>query len=514
MKRCPTCQHTYADQTIKFCRYDGTPLTSDLSLESSETLILPTAPQSADILTYSLQNTTSIAVLPFVNISADQENEFFCDGLAEELINVLTKIETLHVAARTSAFSFKGSKVDAREIGRRLNVGTILEGSVRKAGDRLRITAQLINAADGYQLWSERYDRRMDDIFDIQDEISLAIVDALKVKLLGEEKAALLKRRTESKKAYECYLKGRFYWNKRTVEGLKKGVEYFRQAIDIDPGYAAAYAGLSDSYIILSAREELSLEDGFAKAKVAATTALKIDDTLAEAHASLAHAMLHHWDWTEAEREFQRAFELNPNYPSAHHWYSEYLLATSRFEEAIAEVKRAQELDPLSLIINQHIADILYRARRYDESIEQSRKTLEMDSNFWLSHLILGEAYGEKGMYEEAIAEIQRASDLSEESPEVISLLGYTYAKMGQKDEARNMIDNLGEWVRGSFVPSFFIAKIHAGLGEKDQAFEWLEKAYEKRAYALFTLNVDPQFDSLRSDLRFTDLVRRIGLMP
>jgi len=331
MKRCPTCQHTYTDETIRFCRNDGTSLTSDLSSESSETLLLTSASRSAAILTQLLDRTPSIAVLPFANMSASVENEYFCDGLSEELLNALAKIEGLKVAARTSAFSFKGKNVNVDEIGRALHVSTILEGSVRRAGNRLRITVQLVNVTDGYHLWSERYDREMRDIFDVQDEITLAVVDALKVKLLGEEKATVLKRYTHNAEAYQLYLRGRFYTYKRTPKDSQHAIVYFNQAITIDPNYALAFAGLADAYALLSSYGGAPPVEAMPKAREAALKAVLLDNNLAEAHAALGVILTEYdYDFAGAEREFKRAIELNPNYATAHHYLMCDLLFLNR----------------------------------------------------------------------------------------------------------------------------------------------------------------------------------------
>ncbi len=380
MKRCPTCKRVENDDALAFCRADGTRLIFEsLASESSSTLILSAPPRSAEISTQQFQNTPSIAVLPFVNISADAENEYFCDGLAEELLNALAKIEALRVAARTSAFSFKGKETDVREIGRKLNVSVVLEGSVRKSGNRLRITAQLINVTDGYHLWSERYDRQIEDLFEIQDEVTLAVVDALKLKLLSSEKASLLKQRTENTEAYQLYLKGRYYWHQRTEEAVKKGIECFEQAIDIDPNYALAYAGLADSYSLLGLSEysALSPTEAFPKAKQASVKALEIDNTVAKAHVSLAFGRMYFdWDFQRAESEYQQAIELNPSYATAHHFRALNLMATGQTDLAIAEMNKAQALEPLSLIINTNLGWMLYFARQYDQAIEQYQKTL------------------------------------------------------------------------------------------------------------------------------------------
>jgi TolB-like protein len=323
----------------------------------------------------------SIAVLPFANLSADPENEYFCDGLAEELLNALARLKDLQVVARTSAFSFKDQELDVREIGRRLNATTVLEGSVRKTGTRLRVLTQLINAADGYHLWSERFDRQMGDVFAVQDEIALAIVDELKVKLLADEKTALVKRYTENADAYHSYLKGRYFWNKRFAPGaMQKALEYFQQAVELDSHYALAYSGLADCYNLLGIWQFRPPEDVFPAASAAAEKALELDDTLVEAQTSRAFTiMLYAWHWLAAESEFKHAIELNFSYAPAHLWYAHYLCVMERFDEAIDEVKQAQDLEPLSLTINANAGFVLYLARRYKQSVEQLQKTLEPD---------------------------------------------------------------------------------------------------------------------------------------
>ena len=307
------------------------------------------------------------------------------------------------------------------------------------------IRTELVDVADGSQLWGEQYNRRLSDIFALQEEISKEITEKLRLQVTGDEKKRLAKRYTENTEAYHAYLKGRYYWNKRTAEWLKKGVDSFKQAIEIDPGYASAYAGLSDSYTLLVIREALPPGEGFAKAKAAAATALQIDDLLGEAHASLAHAMLHNWEWEDCEREFRRAVELNPGYASARHWYSEYLYAMGHLDEAIAEVKRAIEFDPLSLIINAHLGDVLYYARQYDQSIEQNRKVIEMDSSFAVARMDLGRAYGQIGMYEEAIAELKHAAKFFGDSLEGSWWTGLFYAAWGKTDEARAVLSRIEE---------------------------------------------------------------------
>ncbi|MFB0565876.1 MAG: protein kinase [Candidatus Aminicenantaceae bacterium] len=456
----------------------------------------------------------SIAVLPFTDLSPKKDQEYFCDGMAEELINSLSKISDLRIVARTSAFSFREKDLDVREIGRRLNVETILEGSVRKAGNRLRISTQLINVADGYHIWSEKYDRDMEDIFAIQDEISLAIVDKLKVKLLGREKVKLVKRYTDNLEAYNLYLKGRYFWNKRYEIGVKKGLEYFQQAIKKDNGYTLAYSGLADCYCILSWYGDFPQKEAYQKAREAALKALEIDDMLAEAHTSLAFIkLLADWDWASADREFKRAIELNPNYTTAHHWYSFYLFFRARFDEAIEEMKEALELDPFSLIINCDLGWVYYYARQYDQAIEALQKTLEMDPNFVSAHSFLGRVYLQKSMYKEALAEFRKEKEPSRGwMQNVETLLAIAYLKMGKKKKAQQVLDDMIERTKQEYVSPYHIALLCFTLGENDLGFEWLDKAYKERNHWLLYLNVEPMFDTVRSDPRFTRLIKKIGL--
>ncbi|HJQ22627.1 MAG TPA: tetratricopeptide repeat protein [Blastocatellia bacterium] len=454
----------------------------------------------------------SLAILPLTNATSDAGLEYLADGVTESLINHLSQLSGLKVMAWSTVLRYKDSPKDPQTVGRELGIRAVLTGRVLQLDDRLVIKAELVDAADGSQLWGEHYNRKLADIFAIEAEIASEISNKLRLKLSGEEQRRLAKRHTENIDAYHAYLKGRYYWNKRTIDWLKKGVECFKQAIDLDPSYAAAYAGLSDSYTLLVVHEALPPAEGFVKAKAAAAIALQIDESLGEAHASLAHAMLHNWEWEEAEREFKRALHLNPGYASAHHWYSEYLYATGRLDEAIVEVKRAVELAPLSLIINTHLGDVLYYARRYEQSAEQCRKGLELDANFALARMDLGRAYGQMGRYEEALDELRQAAILFGDSLEGRWWAGLFYAAWGKPGAARAVLDELKTAARDRYVSPYGIALIHAALDENDRAFEWLEKAYQAHDGELFNLKVEPQFDRLRMDARFADLLRRMGL--
>ncbi len=442
--------------------------------------------------------------------------EYLSDGITESLINTLSQLPNLKVLARTTVFSYKNRAVDPIKVGRELGVRAVLTGRVVQREGALIIQADLLDVKDGSQLWGEQYHRKFSDVLAVQEEIAKQISERLRLKLTGEEQKRLTRHHTENAEAYQLYLKGRYYWNRRTAESLNKGVEYFQQAIDKDPNYALAYAGLTDSYSLLgSSTGGLSPKETFSKAKAAAAKALAIDDTLAEAHAALALVHLRYdWDWSATEREIKRAIALNPNYATTYHWYADYLVVMGRLDEAIAQIKRAQELDPLSLIINTVLGLRFYHARQYDLAIEQCQKTVEMDPNFAQAHFALGEAYEAKAKYEEAIAALQKATSLAPTSPFLFSALGHAYAVSGQVDKAMKILDQLQKLSRQRYVSPHEMAMIYTGLGEKDQAFTWLEKAYADRVWRLPFLNVDPRFDSLRSDPRFADLVRRVGLEP
>ncbi len=381
-------------------------------------------------------------------------------------------------------------------------------------GDALIIRVELVKASDKTQMWGEQYDRKMSDLLAIQREIASEIVEKLKLKVSTEEEGPA-KHYTENNEAYQLYLKGRFYWNKRTAEELKKAAEYFNQAIEKDPSFALAYAGLADCYVVPANR--LPPREAMPKAKAAAMRALELDDTLAEAHASLGRVLAaYDWNWTSAEKEYKRAIELNPSYAVAHQWYGGYFDAMGRHNEALAEEKRAQELEPLSLIINFELGVTYYYARDYDQAIEQFRKTIELDQNFPPPHYFLPAAYQQKGMYGEAIAEFKKAVSLTGGSEWPLSKagLGHVYAASGKKSEARTFLDELKHASEKEYVPANSIALIYAGLGEKDQAFAWLDKGYEQRDFRMQWLKIEPRWDSLRSDPRFQDLMRRVGLSP
>lgn len=455
---------------------------------------------------------TSIAVLPFKNMSADPEQEFFCDGLAEELINAFTQIRDLRVVARTSAFSFKGKDDDIRDIGRKLNVETVLEGSVRKAGNRLRITAQLINVADGYHLWSERFDRELEDIFAIQDDIAQSIVKALKIEILGEKDEPIVKAYIVNTEAYEAYLRGRFYSYKFTLEHFETALEYFHLALKKFPDYALVYAGISICWLSKGNLGYAPLRESFLESKEAALKAIELDDSLSEAHDVLAKVRFYfEWDWERAENEIKRAIELNPNSVDARLMCAEFLSAMRRPKEAMVEIKRALELDPLNHFPQQMYGGHLLQSHRYDDAITHFQKTLKMEPGFSVAHEHLWIAFRQKGMDKEALLEAKKyfaAQDMGD----VAEALALGYSKAGYPEAMRQGATKLEELSKQTYILAIRIALLYAHAGEKDRALEWLENAYKERETLLVYLNVDLQWDPIRDDPRFQDLLRRMNL--
>jgi serine/threonine protein kinase/Tfp pilus assembly protein PilF len=453
----------------------------------------------------------SIAVLPFVDDSPEKSHEYLCEGLPNTLINALNAIQNLRVPARTSSFSFVGKGLDIQGIGQKLNVENVLEGSIQVVGNNLRVTASLIKVKDGYQLWNATYDRRLEDVFAIQDEIAQAIVRALKIRLLGEQNKQLVKRYTGNMEAYKLYLEGLYYWNKRTGKDLNKAIELFNQAIEKDANYALAYVGLADSYSLLSLYGAARPKDVFPRAKAAAIKALEIDETLAEAHNSLAYVYERYdWNWKAAEAEFKRALELNPNYATGHFWYSELLTYTGRFEESIREMKRALELDPVSLVINANMGWVYIMAQQPDQGLAQLHKTLEMDSNFVPAHLMLGIANLAKKNFREAIDEMKKVKELSGDV--FMRSLGEAYAAAGKFEEAKGILEELKTKSQKQFVSPYGMADIYAAMGDHDKAFELANKAYEERDEGLIFIKIDPNFAPFHSDPRYQALLKKMGL--
>src|SRR6266487_3219258 len=455
----------------------------------------------------------SLAVLPLESLSGDASQDYFADGMTDALITDLSQISALRVISRTSVMTYKRVRRPLPEIARELNVEAVVEGTVMRSGERVRITAQLIQVPDEKHLWAQSYEGDLQDTLALQNNVARAIAEQIQVTLNRREEAVLENSKKVNPEAYDAYLKGRYFWNKRTREGLKKAVDYFDRAIATDPDYANAYSGLADSYALMGDWEYgiLSPRDAFPRAKAAATKALALDDNLSEAHTSLAFILdLYDWDWESAEKEYKRAIALNPGYATAHHWYAWHLIVMGRNSEGIFELKKAESLDPLSLIISADLADALCIAHLYDESVQQSRKTLEMDPNFALAHYQLGQAFEQKHMHDEAIAELQRAIELSGGNAAFVSNLAYAYAASGRQDEAMKIAKDLEASQSHSSAADANIALIYVGLGDNDQAMIWLNKAYQARFNPSILLR--PAFDPLRSDARFQDLLRRIGL--
>ena len=454
----------------------------------------------------------SIAVLPFKSLSADSSDEYLGLGMADTLITKLSSVGQIIVRPTSAVRRYNATEQDPLVAGQEQRVEAVLEGNIQRSGEKIRVTARLLNVQDGSPLWAEKFDEKFTDILGVEDSISEKLTKALALKLTGVERELLAKRYTESAEAHELFLKGKYFWNKRTEEGLKKGIEYFQQAIDADPEYALAYSGLAECYIVLGSGGLLAPNEALSKARAAVVKALEIDDLLGEAHSDLGAVYCSDWNWSEGEREFKRAFELSPNYPTGHMTYSWYLMPMGRFDEAIAEAKRAQELDPLSLVINNVVGISYEFAGQPDQAIEQYKKELEMDPNFIGPHRHLGWVYLRRGEFSEAFKEYQKAFVLSGGSVPDIADQAYAFAITGKRSEAIKTLEQLKRLSKQQYVSTYLIAQIYAGLGERDQAIEWLEKAYEERATSIIFLNVEPSFDGLRSDPRFQELVRRIGL--
>jgi TolB-like protein/DNA-binding winged helix-turn-helix (wHTH) protein/Tfp pilus assembly protein PilF len=455
----------------------------------------------------------SLAVLPLESLSNDSSQDYFADGMTDELISDLGQISALRVISRTSVMTYKHARKPLPQIARELNVDAVVEGTVLRSGDQVRITAQLIEASTDKHLWSQSYEGELRDTLALQNQVARAIADQIRINLNPQEQAALKTVRVVNPQAYESFLKGRYFWNKRTADGLKVALAYFNQAIDEDPAYAQSYSGLADTYALLGDWQYavMTPKEALPRAKAAATKALELDSALGEAHNSLAFCLDgFDWDFDSAGKEFRRAIELNPGYATAHHWYAWHLSLLGRYGEAIAEMRKAESLDPLSLIINADLAELLVLAHSYDESIEQSRKTIEMDPNFAFAHIQLAQAYLAKHMNEEALAELQKAVQLSAGSPTSIANLARAYVAVGKRSDAQKLLSDLKKRSSPSSSYAAEISVIYAALGDTDQTMNWLEKGYDERFNPGVLLR--PGFDPLRSDPRFEDLVHRIGL--
>jgi TolB-like protein/Tfp pilus assembly protein PilF len=455
----------------------------------------------------------SLAVLPLENLIGDPAQDFFVDGMTDALVTRLAQIGALRVTSRTSAMRYKGTPKPLPEVARELKVDAIVEGTVTRSGDRVRITAQLVHGPTDQHLWAKHYERDLTDILLLQAEVAQAIADEIQVKLTPQEQARLASGRLVKPKAYEAYLRGRFHWDKRTEEGMRKGLELFQQALAADPSYALSHAGVAESYNMLGFWGVAAPHEVSPKTKSSARKALEIESSLAEAHAALGWALFaYDWDWAAGEREFRHAIDLNPGYTTAHQWYSHLLVYEGRVAEALAQVQRTLELDPLSLVMNSSGAVIYLLARQYDEAIEGSHTTLDLDPHFAPPYLWLGWALQKKGLHAEGLQALQQAVPLSGNGPRYLAGLGHGYAVAGRSSEALNMVAQLEQMAKQRYISAYDFAVIYAGLGEADKAFTWLEKAYEERSTWLALIKADSRFDAFHSDPRFQSLLKRLGL--
>jgi len=580
MKRCPQCNRVETDDTLAFCRADGTALVNDSSPLDGEggTAELGSARAATDIETSILPHTTdsavkratapltvlpaqpppsttheltkpkrrgvliagvllivavvgvagyfyvtrkekaaiqSIAVMPFVNEGGNAEVDYLADGMTETLISSLSQLPHLNVKARSSVFRYKGKEMDAKTIGKELDVQAILNGRVVQHGDQLILSLELVDVQTENSIWSGRYDRRQTDLVSLQSEIAHEVSSKLRTKLSGADEQKLNKVYTTNPEAYQIYLKGRFYWNKLTPEDVRKSIDLYQQAIDKDPAFALAYVGISDAYMLLGIPDvmlgALPPQESVRKARNAADKALEIDPLLAEAYASRAHVKWKERDWDGADDDFKHSIELNENYSNAHRFYSIYLVCMGRREEAVKEVRRAEELEPLSVSVKAHVAFILYFARRYDEALEAGKKAVELDASSSVAHQRLGSAYEQKGMFPEAVAEFKKAVDGSHRVQLAVSSLAHVFALAGERTEAERLLAELQARSKSEYVSSYLIAQIYIALGEKELAFKSLERAYAERSIDLVLAKVDPRLDPLRDDPRYQELLKRIG---
>src|SRR5579872_4280138 len=474
---------------------------------------LPSDASAATTLTPRDSSLLRVAVLRLENSGGSPETEFLSDGVSDSLITRLSQLASLRVISRTSVLRYKGQAIDPGAVGRELEVDAVLTGRMVTRGNALSISLELIDVRDNSVLWAGRYNRSIDDLVTVEDKISQSVAEKLEVKLTGGSHTLLPKRSKQNPEAYRLYLKGRYYWNKRTGDAVKRGLDYFHQVIELDPVYGLAYAGIADSYSMMVFNNMISPRDGLPKARAAATRALELDESLAEARSSEAFVKLFYdWDWAGAEREFHRTFEVDPNYSIARQWYAMELAALGRHEEAVRENERGLEIDPLSLSINSTSSLLLYFVRQYDQGLEQGLATVEMDPNFFSSHFVSGLALEQKGHLEKAIVEFRASADLSGRWPLFVGSYGHACAAAGEQQEAQKVIAELRDTSVRKYVSSFAVASVYAGSGDKDLTLDWLEKAYDERAAWMIFLNVHPYFDFLRSDTRFQKLLRKIGL--
>jgi TolB-like protein/DNA-binding winged helix-turn-helix (wHTH) protein/Flp pilus assembly protein TadD len=472
--------------------------------------------QNANAMEATTERIKSVVVLPLENLSADKDQEYFADGMTDELIARLATVGSLRVLSRTTAMAYKGTHKSLQQIGRELNVGAVVEGSVVRSGDQVRITAELVQVSTDRHLWAETYERPIGDSLALQNQVTTAIVNAIRIQLTPAELQQLATSRPVSTDSYEDYLKGRYYYsNNRSSEGLIKAIEYFQRATQEDPRNALAYSGLANCYATIGSTLVGTMPsiEAASKARTAALKAMEIDGNLAEAQVALSTVRIKYdWDWAQAAKGFQRAIELNPSYSTAYQRYSLYLMAMGRTQESVSLINRARELDPLSVSVNFSLGWRLYMARQYDQAIEQLHNTIELEPNFAVAHLILGQSYEQKGLHELAIPELQKAATISDNTPLTLSGLGHAYARMGRKNEAQAVLTQLLHPSNKSYVSPFYVAVVYEGLGREEEAMDWLDKAFESRSNGLIFLKVDPQLDGLRTNPRFRALQRKLNL--
>ncbi|MGC2196291.1 MAG: winged helix-turn-helix domain-containing protein [Terriglobales bacterium] len=462
----------------------------------------------------NLTHSTSLVVLPLENLSGDKDQDYFADGMTDELIANLAKIRSLHVISRSTAMAYKGTRKPLSEIARELNVDAVVEGTVMRVGNQVRITAELVQVSTDHHLWADTYESQLGDVLALQNRVSSAIVNEIRINLTPEERDRLAKAPAVTPQAYENYLKGLYYWNKRSDENLTRAIGYFERATSLDSRYALGYAGLADCYAIISAEifGTMPASEAAPKAKAAAMRALELDPTLAEAQTSLATVKFNYdWDWSGASEGFERAIGLNPSYATAYQRYSLYLIAMGRVQDSFAQIQKARELDPLSLSINFSLGWRLYMARQYDAAIAQSKDTLEMDPSYELPHLIVGQAYEQKGDYAQAIPELRRAVELSKGTPLMVSALAHAYARSGNRAEAEKLLAELQAESKKQYVSPYYLALVYVGLSRNEQALDWLEQAFADRSNGLVFLKVEPELDQLRLNPRFIALQRKLG---
>jgi DNA-binding winged helix-turn-helix (wHTH) protein/TolB-like protein/Tfp pilus assembly protein PilF len=463
----------------------------------------------------SIAGVKSIAVLPFKIITTADSDNYLGLGMADALITRLSRLRQIIVRPTRAVLKYDTADQDPLAVGRELRVDSLLDGTIQRNGERLRLTVQLFRVSDGASLWADTFDEQFTDIFAVQDSIADRVTQAMLLRLTGEEKQQLTKRYTRSTEAYQSYVKGRYFWNKRTEAGLRQAKEYFDQALERDPGYALAYVGLAECYALYSTYGVMPAREAFPRAQEAAERALEIDEQLAEAHASLGVVRYeYNWDWPGADKEFRRALELAPSYATAHQWYGGYLIALGAFDDGIREIKRAQELDPLSPVMNASVGWFYYFARQYDKAIEEGRKATDLESGSAIAHFFLGQAYMQKGMHTEAVAELQKSLNLAPDEPGSIAVLVHAHMLAGDKEEANRFLARLIDLSKRAYVPPYNIAEAYVGVRDRDQAFFWLDKAFEEHSPDLVGLKTEPRLDSLRSDPRFADLIRRVGFAP